>query len=504
MVLESPWPPPHLLHLPPGVESYAAGEEAADFAESSLGIVLDPWQRWVLLNCLAETIVDGQFRYASFENAIITPRQNGKNFILEVLELASLFLFGDKTIVHSAHKFDTSVEHFNRIKELTQNSDELSKLLLPNDRSFVTSNGKEHIRLKTGQRLLFKARYRGSSRGFTGDKVVMDEAFDLDPSAMGSVIPTLSTRPGAQVFYTSSAAHESSQVLHAVRARAVKDDVKDRLAYFEYGNGPEVLDLDPVVDEAEFVEAIKRANPAIEAGRISMEYIMQEVRTFSGSEELVREHQRERLGVVSMPPEERESVVPMGTWHPLAADTAAGVPQIESGLCIALDVTEDRKWVSFGVAGRTGDGRAQVEIAAAQLATDVDESGAPGWVVPLAVKLFEEHKVPLRVEKNSPAGAYISRLEAAGVEVEPLSTADHARAVGLFLDSVASGELQHLADGRLTGQVQLAEVRNTGDSVVWSRRRVKNVSGLVACTLALSGVPEWRPVTKKKIGMVFG
>jgi len=56
----------------------------------------------------------------------------------------------------------------------------------------------------------------------------------------------------------------------------------------------------------------------------------------------------------------------------------------------------------------------------------------------------------------------------------------------------------------LTGQVQLAEVRNTGDSVVWSRRRVKNVSGLVACTLALSGVPEWRPVTKKKIGMVFG
>jgi len=143
--------------------------------------------------------------WAAFEVGVVTPRQNGKNFILEVIQLAAIYLFGDRTLTHSAHKFDTSVEHFNRLRELFENTPELSPLLLPRDRSFITANGKEHIRLNTGQRILFKARYRGSSRGFTGDKVFLDEAYDLPPAAMGATIPTLSTRPGAQVYYTSSA-----------------------------------------------------------------------------------------------------------------------------------------------------------------------------------------------------------------------------------------------------------------------------------------------------------
>jgi hypothetical protein len=497
-VIEAPWPPPYVSHFPPDGVSYAAGEEAAEFAERSLGIVLDPWQYWVLLNCLSESRPG---KWASFENAIITPRQNGKNFILEVFELASLYLFGDKTIVHSAHKFDTSVEHFNRIKELMQESPELSKLLLPKDRSFVTSNGKEHIRLKSGQRLLFKARYRGGTRGFTGDKVVMDEAFDLDPSAMGSVIPTLSTRPGAQVYYTSSAPHANSQVLHAVRARALKGDSRDRLFYAEYGNPSEVLDLDPVADEEAFMDAIRRANPAVAAGRISEEYITQEIRTFSGTQELVTEHHRERLGVVSLPQADKAGLVQMDRWWALEA---VGVEPIVEGLCLGFDVAEDRGWASFGVAGRVLSGLLQVEVAASQSVTDVDDAGAPGWVVPYAVKLWEAHRVPIRVEKGSPAGAYISRLEAAGVEVEVLGVQDHAHALGQFLDAVALGELQHLGDEVLAGQVQVVEDRKVGDVMVWSRRRAKNVSGLVAVTLALGGVPEWEPVKKKKIGMVFG
>lgn len=501
MILEPPWPAPYLLSLPPGVESFAAGEEACDFAESSLGIVLDDWQRWTLLNCLAEKQVDGRWRYASFENVLITPRQNGKNFVLEVLELACLFLFGDKTIVHSAHKFDTSVEHFNRIKELMQGSDELSRLLLPNDRSFVTSNGKESIRLKSGQRILFKARYRGGSRGFTGDKVVMDEAFDLDPSAMGSVIPTLSTRPGAQVYYTSSAAHETSQVLHAVRARAEGDDGRDRLFYAEYGNGPEVLELDPVRDEEAFMAAIENANPAVAAGRISREYILQEIRTFSGSEELVREHQRERLGVLTMPPSKRDGEIAFDRWLALEAIQPG---EIVEGLSIALEVTEDRGWAAFGIAGRVDGGVIQLEVAASQAVADVDDEGNPGWVVPFAQRLWDAHRVPIRVEKGSPAGAYISRLVAADVEVHVMSTQDHAHAFGQLLDAVALGDVQHLGDEKLNGQVSVGERRMVGDAAVWSRRRAKNISALVAVTLALSGVPEWEPKKKKKIGIFVG
>ena len=495
MILEPPQPVPFVLHAPPEIDSFASGEEACEFAEASLGIVLDAWQRWTVLMCLAER---ADFRFAGFENALITPRQNGKNFVLEVLELSWLFLHGDQTIVHSAHRFDTSVEHFNRVKWLMEESPELSKLLLPNDRSFVTANGKEHIRLSTGQRLLFKARARGGARGFTGDKVVFDEAFDLSPDAMGSVIPTLSTRPGGQVYYTSSAAHETSLVLHAVRARALKGDPLDRLTYVEYGNPQEVLELDPVEDHEAFVEAIRRANPAVEAGRISMDYILQEIRTFSGSEELVVEHRRERLGVVSLPPSELGGVVPIDLWR---AAECVEPGEIVEGLSLALDVAEDRGWASFGVAGRVEGGAVQVEVAASQAVADAD---AGGWVVPFAVKLWEAHKVPLRVEKGSPAGAYISRLEAAGVEVAVLSTQDHAHAFGQLLDAVNLGELQHLGDEKLSGQVAVGQVRAVGEARVWSRRLSKNVSGLVAVTLALGGVPEWVAPVRKSIGMVFG
>ena len=492
---------PHVVNLPADIITVGSGVAACEFAEAALGIVLDPWQRWAVLRCLAERKKNGVVGWASFENAIITPRQNGKNFILEVIQLACLALFGDETLVHSAHKFDTSVEHFNRLKSLFEESDDLSGLLLPSDRSFVTSNGKEMIRLNTGQRILFKARYRGSSRGFTGDKVFLDEAFDLAPAAMGSTIPTLSTRPGAQVYYMSSAAHETSQVLHAVRRRALKNDPKDRLFYAEWGNPDSVLDLDPIADEELFMDAVRRANPAVAAGRISEEYIEQEIRTFSGDPELVLEHHRERLGVVQLPPSEQSGAIQMGAWHLLEASDDVP-PEITSGLCIGFDVAEDRRFASFGVAGRTADGKLQIELAAGRLVTDAAaDSDDPGWVVPFAVALFRAHKVPLRVERGSPAGGYISRFMEAGVELIVLGATDNAQATGLFRDAVALGQLQHLGDAALSGQAQAVELRDAGGAQVWSRRRSKNVSGLIACTLALGGVPALAP--KRSIGMAF-
>jgi hypothetical protein len=64
--------------------------------------------------------------------------------------------------------------------------------------------------------------------------------------------------------------------------------------------------------------------------------------------------------------------------------------------------------------------------------------------------------------------------------------------------------VQHLGDEKLNGQVSVGERRMVGDAAVWSRRRAKNISALVAVTLALSGVPEWQPKKKKKIGIFVG
>lgn len=184
---------PRFRHLPPSVSS--AGQEAVELAASA-GLVLDPWQVEVLEGALGERR-DG--RWSATEVVVIVPRQNGKGAILEARELAGLFLFGEMLQTHTAHRFDTAIEHFRRVRYLIENTPDLMRKV----KKIREANGDEGIELKNGARLNFKARSKGSGRGFSGDLVVLDEAYYLGD--LGDLLPTLSARPNPQVWYTSSA-----------------------------------------------------------------------------------------------------------------------------------------------------------------------------------------------------------------------------------------------------------------------------------------------------------
>jgi hypothetical protein len=468
-------PPPLLLRRPPNVATSAAVEAIA-FAEQACGIVLDDWQRWVVELALAER-ADG--RWAAFEVGIVCPRQNGKNFILEVIQIACIYLFGDETLVHSAHKFDTSVEHFNRLKWLFENTPELSDLLLPSDQSFVTSNGKEHIRFRTGQRILFKARYRGSGRGFVGDKIFLDEAYDLPAQPMGAMIPTLSTRPMAQVYYTSSAPHEDSTVLHAVRKRAEQGELDDRLFYVEWGNTADA-------DENDF-EAIRRANPGLGAGHISEDYIRQEIRTFSGDPGLIEEHRRERLGIPSpLLGSDELRPISLEQWARLKSDDD---PPDDATVRLALDAPPDRRSATFSVAGLRDDGLLFVGVRE-HLPTGKDMAPIKDRVVTQALYYSRGHGTPLILPPGSPAKAWKADLEAAGVELDEQTPAEYAEACGRMIDAVADGSLRHRDNPMMNAAVAGLESRATGDVESWSRRNSSsNIAPFVAATCALARVP---------------
>jgi hypothetical protein len=460
-------PPPRLLKPPPGAVTSAA-VEAIEFAEEVCGIFLDPWQRWFVEMALSER-ADGT--WAAFEVGLVCPRQNGKNFILEVVQIACIYLFGDQTLVHSAHKFDTSVEHFQRLKWLFENTPELSELLLPSDRSFVTANGKEHIRFNTGQRILFKARYRGAGRGFTGDKVFLDEAYELPAKAIGALIPTLSTRPMAQVWYTSSAPHETSSVLHAVRNRGISNDPDDRLVWVEYGNDE---------DAGDDMEAIRRANPAIASGRITEEYIRQEILTFSGDPDLIEEHRRERMGIATMPIDlESSRPVSAEQWSSLLDATST----IASHKCWALAVSPDRGWASLGVAGRRADGKLHVAW--------LERRKGTAWIVPTVKALYAESPLPLRIHKSGPENSFTLPLTECGVKVVEVSSAEVTAATGQFIDACNASTLRHLGQASLEVGLKGAMLRTSSDgAALWSQRNSQvEISALMACTVALGGVP---------------
>ena len=88
------------------------------------GLILDPWQELALMSALGEGD-DG--KWAAFEVGLVVPRQNGTGSILEARELAGLFLFGERLIIHSAHQFDTSLEAFRRLLTLIEETPDFSR-----------------------------------------------------------------------------------------------------------------------------------------------------------------------------------------------------------------------------------------------------------------------------------------------------------------------------------------------------------------------------------------
>jgi hypothetical protein len=181
-------------------------------------------------------------KWLTFESGLLVPRQNGKGAILEAIELADLFLFGAKLILHTAHEFKTAQEAFRRILFLVENTDSLRKKVA----RVRTSHGEEGIELKSGQRLRFLARSGGSGRGFSADRVIYDEAYELPEETVAASLPTMSARPNPHVIYASSAALDKSVVLRRVMARGRREDDRpfdDGLAYIEYSADPK-CDLD--------------------------------------------------------------------------------------------------------------------------------------------------------------------------------------------------------------------------------------------------------------------
>ena len=449
---------PQVAHLPPGRVS-SAGQEAIELA-ASVGLDLDPWQQWVLDHALAE---DTSGRWCAFEVGLVVPRQNGKNAILEALELAAIYLFGEMLVVHSAHKFDTSQEHFLRLQTLIEGSDDLSRKIARN--GFVTANGKEAIKFTNGARIKFKARTKGGARGFTGDRIVLDEAYDLPPQAIGAVIPTMATVPNPQVWYTSSAPHVDSKVLHGIRKRGRSGDA-GRLFYAEWGNDPNT----PLDD----VDGWYRSNPGLGI-RITEEFVRDEYQSMLHTPE---EFARERCGIAEEPNLEG-TVVDLLVFDMLADRDS----KITSQRAIAVDVSPERSWSSIAAGGIRADGLRHMEV--------IDRRPGTGWLLDELVRLATTHNVPVILDPASPAGGLANDLANRGVKVTEVSTRDVTKACQAFVDAVTNQRLRHLGGGLIRSALMGAGRRTVGDAWAWSRASSStDITPLVAATLATFAGPS--------------
>jgi hypothetical protein len=454
---------PRILHVPDFASS--TGDEAVKLAAMA-GLVLDPWQRFVMVNALGER-EDG--KWAAREVGVEVPRQNGKGGLLEARELAGLFLLGERLIIHSAHEFATAEQALERMAALLEGSPTLWRHV---DR-VKRSHGQEGIYLTDGRSLRYKTRTKGGGRGFTADCVILDEAMHIPEAMHGALFPTLRAIPNPQVWYTGSAVDQESMengvVFARVRERAVSGDGTG-LAYF--GWSPPFDKPGDIPDSAlDDPEVWAQANPALGI-RIDADYMAQERESMD-----TRTFAVELLGVGDWPRVTGAdgAVISIKSW--LSLVDPASTPT--DPLMFAFDVAPDRLSAAVTAAGWRDDGLAHVEVME-------HKRGTPGWVVEYLAERVERHQ-PAGVfcDERSPAASLVTALENAGVRVTVLKSTDQAKACGAFFDAVDQRTIRHLGTNELVNALRGAVQRPLGDAWGWSRKNsTVDITPLVAGTIA--------------------
>jgi len=469
---------PRIEWVAPGVD-HPDADAVLELSEA-VGLILDPWQKYVLRKSLRRDPVSS--KWAALAMALVGPRQNGKNGILEARQLGGLFILGEPLQVHSAHLFDTSLEAFRRLVFHVENTPWLDS----QKKRAPRAHGEEGIELKNGQRIRFRTRTKGGGRGLSGSVLYLDEAMEVPTTVLGAVMPILSAQPDPQIWYTGSAVdrlvHDHGLVLSRVRARAIAGG-DPRLTYMEWSaEGDDPDDVPPEVGLDP--ETWAQANPALGI-RLDEDYIAAEYREMGGTKSVVaREFAVERLGVGDWFTEDGDTVIDLDIWDSLcdARSSITGAPTF------AYDVSPDRSRATISASGRRPDGLRHVEVVA-------QDRGA-GWVTGWLPERIKQHRATKVItDARGPGASLIPELERRGVKVETVDAGEYAKACGEFVDTVTEARIRHLGQAPLRAALRGAGTRTLGDAWAWSRRSSGvDITPLVAATLATWGAADERKV----------
>lgn len=462
----SGWQEPPVWSAPKWVQT--SGNEVVGLARMA-GLVLDPWQEFVLRESCGER---GDGKWSAYEVGLLCSRQNGKGAILEARELAGLFLFGEELILHSAHEFKTAKDAYRRISNLIKSTPQLHEQV----DKYRYSNEEVGIELKDGRRLRFVARSGGSGRGFSADCIILDEAFNLGDDAMSALMPTMSARPNPQIWYTSSAGvtgkkgHDPA-VLGRVWARGHAGDDPE-LAFFDWSAQPGDDRLDPLT--------WAKANPGLGI-RLTEETIRRELRAMDGPD---FDAERLGLGKYPTPTAEGSGSVDMNQWREAADPDAARGADVSFG----VDLGEDRT-VCIAAAWRRADGATQVMVT-------VDDQGGPDCDLSTTQGLARVNALVKkwggRVLLGGPAKDLADDISA---PIDMVSGAEFASTCGRFADDLEQGNLRHGNQPVLNSSVRGARWRSVGTEGqrAWQLQKATGIGPLAAATRALHGVVNGAP-----------
>lgn len=453
-----------------GPEYHATfGPEVADLAIMA-NFGPDPEQRLALDHMFG---IDKRGKSTSFETCVICARQNLKTGLFKQAALGWLFITDQNLVVWSAHEFSTAQEAFRDMENLIGGCSALSRRV----KRVHRAAGSEAIELVTGQRLKFKARTKSGGRGLTGDKIVLDEAFALQPDHMGALMPTLSVVPDPQIVYGSSAGRHESVVLRKVRDRG-RARKSPRLFYCEWcapkaACENEKCDHEPGSEgcQLDVVENWKQGNPLLGRTRangtsLTIEYVRAEREAMPPAE-----FARERLGWWDDPT--AADLFGAGKWEAGARDERPADLGV-SALAVAVSIDLRHSAIVAGAAD--GD-----DVWVKPLHHGPGTKG----VVDRCVQLQALYDVDVVIDGKGPGAVLIPHLEKAGVRLHVASTQDVLDAFANLETKIRDGQLFHVKAKELDDAAAGAVKRDVGDRSALGRKMSEaDISPLEAASLA--------------------
>ncbi len=484
--------------------AYTFGPEVARLGEIA-EFVPDPEQRLLLDVTFGYT---KRHRIAAPEVCTIAARQNLKTGFLKLCGLGWLIVDPQPFITWSAHEYDTASASFQELAAMLEGNRALRRRV----KRIYHGDGKERIVMKReygGAVMKFKARTKGGGRGLTAARVILDEAFALQPAHMGALVPIMSAMPNGQMVEASSSGRIESESLRDIRDRGRAGDPE--LAYAEW-SAPEGTCEFSQCDHSRGMKGCalddeklyRLANPAL-GRRIEISTIRRERRQLP-----VEEFARERLGWWDKPTSEIALFAPE-QWA-AGADLRSEIRD-DVVIRFGLATSWNRARGAIGTAGLSPSGKVHLEVVechALQSPWDVDEGAGKRGIVGLiaaAKRLSDEYDgAEFMVDPRGPAAWLIPKLKTADVPLydpEPDDDEnpafDPTSVAAAIVDLVESGQIAHLDDQNLNAAVAGAQRKPAGDRYVIGRAQ----STFDTCPLEAVAMPAWLVTEDDNEGWVF-
>lgn len=428
-----------------------------------LGTPLMPWQQYVA-DVAGETDGFGNYIYPLV--VITVPRQSGKT----TLELATLvhrcLQQPNRRCWHTAQTGLEAVYKWNELADLLEQSP-LAKLI-----KVRRAKGSETITFKNGSTLSPHPPTKDSLHGKQSDLNLLDEAwaFDTDRglSLIQAIIPTQSTRPGAQTVITSTAGTADSvwfkSYVDLGRAET------EGMAYFEWA-------IPDDVDPSDLV-AVAKYHPAV--GHIIKMKALENAKVSMMPGEFARAYGNRWTN-------SREQFIPLDAYARAESDLFTIPEDARVGFGAAISV--DRKTAAICAAAIV-DGIPVIELIEFREGTD--------WVGPRLAELYLQHKSDIGVDSFGPSGTVADYLHLEHIPVLPLSTKDCCAAAAGVYDRLINGTIFFRPSYAMSEAVKYADKRVVADAWMFKRTdKNASIAPLEAATLALRAITHIKPLAPK-------